>query len=97
MDMVNRNIRWWSQPKYIFEGPGIEKGFYNRYRDTYHAGFITLYSKTIPLLVLFLAIQSMLRLLINATLTLMSIDDSVDTSSTDGENQLPEPKITFLC
>ena len=88
MDMVNRNIRWWSQPKYIFEGPGIEKGFYDRYRDTYHAGFITLYSKTIPLLILFLAIQSVLRLLINAALTLKSIDDSVDASSTDGENQL---------
>ena len=55
IDMVNRNIRWWSAELY-FEGPGIEKAF----RDTYHGGS-SRYIEDRTIAALFMAIQSGLR------------------------------------
>ena len=69
-DMSTRHLDWWQQPRHIFEGPGIEIGFYDRYRDTYHSNFITMYSKTIPLIGLFLILQIGLRIIMDYSISL---------------------------
>ena len=59
--MAKRKWNWWEQPKEIFEGEGIELGYFGRYRDMYHQGLLQFYLKIFPLLSIFLVAQTTFR------------------------------------
>lgn len=64
--MAIRQWDWWSQPRQIFEGPGIEKGWIQgRYRDTFHSGLYSFITLTLPLLGVTFAAQIFLQFLCN--------------------------------
>ena len=64
--MAGRGWDWWSQPRDIFEGPGIERGWIQgRYRDMYHGGLYSFIKLTAPLLGATFAIQVVCQFLCN--------------------------------
>ena len=70
MMICQRDIWIGGNNRDIFSKDRIEIGFGDRYRDTYHSNFITMYSKTIPLIGLFLILQIGLRIIMDYSISL---------------------------